>query len=47
MCILKFTNIKGEVMKDECNLGYTKLGDCIECLYGSIENYQDQREDDE
>lgn len=34
-------------MEDKCNQGYTKLGDCIQCLYGSIENYQTQREDDE
>ena len=38
-----------EVMtiKEECNLGYTKLGECIQCLYGSIENYQTQKGDDE
>ena len=41
---MNVTNYKGEVMKkDECDLGYTKLGDCIKCLYGSIENYQTQK----
>jgi hypothetical protein len=45
---MNVTNYKGEVMKkEECNLGYTKLGDCIKCLYGSIENYQTQKGDDE
>lgn len=44
------TNYKGEVMKkikEECNLGYTKLGDCIKCLYGTTQNYQTQKGDDE
>ena len=39
---------KGRVMnKEECNLGYTKLGDCIKCLYGTTEKYQTQKGDDE
>ena len=34
-------------IKDKCNLGYTKLGDCIKCLYGTTQNYQTQKGDDE